>query len=100
MKYTLFDLDITTIGDPTTFNCSHVVGDGFTVRGENLAFKTGTTQFSHYVLASLAPYLAAKQRTTDKADWMYFEDTISCPDPQCGALFAIKRTAAKTYEYN
>jgi len=99
MKYRLFDLEITTIGDPKTFNCSHIVGDGCIVQGENIMFKSDTTHFSHYVLASLMPYIAAKQRTTDKADWMYFENTIACPDPQCSALFVIKRTALKTYEY-
>lgn len=46
MKYQLFDLEIETVGDPATFNCSHTVGDGLVVKGENISFKPGTTRFS------------------------------------------------------
>jgi uncharacterized repeat protein (TIGR04076 family) len=100
MKYKLFDLEVDTVGDPLTFNCSHALGEGLRVHGENILFKLGTKQFSHYALASLMPYLAAKQRAQDKSDWMYFESEIACPDPQCGARFTIKRLGSKEYEYN
>lgn len=100
MKYYLFDLEIDTIGDPKAFNCSHEVGDGLVVKGENISFKPGTKQFSHYALSSLLPYVAAKQRTEQEADWMFFETDIACPDPQCGARFRFKRCAKKEYEYD
>lgn len=99
MKYYLFDLEIETIGDPETFNCSHKLGDGLIVKGENISFKPGTTQFSHYALGSLLPYIAAKQRATQGTDWMFFESEIACPDPQCGARFCFKRGAKKVHEY-
>ncbi len=99
VKYDLYDLEITTAGDPKTFNCSHVVGQGLIAEGENIRFKEGTEQFSHYALAALMPYIAAKQRTDDSSDWMYYETEIRCPDPKCGALFVFKRLAKKTYEY-
>lgn len=99
MKYQLFDLEIETTGDPKTFNCSHKVGDGLLVKGENIMFKPETKQFSHYVLASLMPYVAAKQRVTDKADFMYFEAEIACPDPKCGGLFRFKRLKKQIYRY-
>jgi uncharacterized repeat protein (TIGR04076 family) len=99
MKYKLFDLKITTIGDKGTFNCSHIVGDGFFVCGEQIQFFEYTKQFSHYALATLLPYLAAKQRADDVNDWMYYESLIACPDPQCGALFSIERTERAEYEY-
>ncbi len=99
MKYQLFDLEITTVGDPATFNCSHVVGHGLRVQGENIAFLPGTHQFSHYALATLAPYIAAKQRATQGADWMKFESDIACPDPLCGARFRIKQMGKRIYEY-
>jgi uncharacterized repeat protein (TIGR04076 family) len=100
MKYYLFDLEIETVGDPKTFNCSHKVGDGLVIRGENLLFKTGTKQFSHYVLASLAPYIAAKQRASEKQDFMYYESDIACPDPKCGALFRFRRSRKHEYVYS
>ncbi len=100
MKYYLFNLEIETIGDPKTFNCSHKVGDGLTVEGENISLKPGTKQFSHYALSSLLPYVAAKQRAEQETDWMFFETDIACPDPKCGAKFRFKRGAKKEYEYH
>lgn len=99
MKYELYELEITTVGDPATFNCSHVVGEGLVVKGENISFKQGTTQFSHYALASLMPYIAAKQRAQQPSDWMYYETQIACPDPQCGARFEFKRRQKRTHTY-
>lgn len=99
MQYKLYDLEIETIGDPAQFNCSHKVGDGLLVKGENILFKQGTKQFSHYVLATLMPYIAAKQRVEQQSDWMYYETDIACPDPQCGAKFRFKRTSKTAYNY-
>lgn len=100
MKYELYDLTITTAGDPTTFNCSHVVGQGLSIKGENMSLLQNTTAFSHYVLASLIPYIAAKQRANSTKDWMYYESQFACPDPRCGAVFVIQRTKMRTYTYN
>lgn len=100
MKYKLYDLEITTVGDPSTYNCSHVHGDQLLVRGENIAFGPNTTQFSHYALATLMPYIAAKQRASDDKDWMAVEADIACPDPLCGARFHFKRLKLTTYEYS
>jgi uncharacterized repeat protein (TIGR04076 family) len=98
-KYRLYDLEITTVGDQSTFNCSHTVDEGLLVEGENIRFKENTAQFSHYVLATLIPYLAAKQRAEQATDWMKFESDIACPDPQCGAKFRIIQTQENIYEY-
>lgn len=99
MRYKLHDLKVTTTGDTDNFNCSHIVGDGFFVRGEQLQFFEHTRQFSHYALATLMPYLAAKQRADNSHDWMYYESLIACPDPQCGALLSVERTERAEYEY-
>lgn len=99
MKYTLHDLEVTTAGDPTTYNCSHIYGQGLVVKGENIEFIEGTKHFSHYSLATLIPYIAAKQRPGNKNDWMYSECEIACPDPICGAVFRIERKGLKTYNY-
>jgi uncharacterized repeat protein (TIGR04076 family) len=99
MKYNLYDLEIETIGDPATFNCSHKIGDTLLIKGENLSFKPGTKQFSHYALATLMPYIAAKQRVEQKSDWMFYETDIACPDPKCGAKFHIKQVGKHSYKY-
>lgn len=100
MTYKLYDLKITVTGDPHTFNCSHTLTDELIVEGENIRFGDATRQFSHYALATLAPYIAAKQRTIDAADWMSFEDEIACPDPRCGARFCIARIGQREYDYS
>lgn len=100
MRYELYDLEITTIGDQESFNCSHKPGDGLIVKGENIYFKPGTKQFSHYTLATLIPYIAAKQRTNSETDWMFYETDIACPDPKCGAKFRFIRKRKSTYSYS
>jgi len=99
MKYQLYDLEITVTGDHATFNCSHKIGDTLIIQGENLSFKPGTEQFSHYALATLMPYIAAKQRAESPNDWMSYETDIACPDPKCGALFHFELTGQRDYEY-
>jgi uncharacterized repeat protein (TIGR04076 family) len=99
MKYELYDLIITTSGEPHAFNCSHKAGEGLIVEGENIRFLPGTRYFSHYALATLMPYIAAKQRANQLSDWMYFESEIACPDPRCGARFVIKRLDKREYNY-
>jgi len=99
MKYKLNDIRVITVGDMSTFNCSHKVGEGFVCKGENLSFAKGTKSLSHFVLASLMPYIAAKQRVRDDADWMEFETDIACPDPKCGARFRFEIIGKSTYEY-
>lgn len=100
MKYELNDICLITVGDPASFNCSHRVGDGFECKGENIIFNEQTKFFSHYVLATLIPYIAAKQRVEDQNDWMLFEKDIACPDPRCGAIFQFSITGKSRYEYS
>ena len=100
MNYTLNTVSVTTIGEPKQFNCSHKVGDGFVCDGENLIFFETTKQFSHYALCTLMPYIAAKQRASDPADWMKSETDISCPDPRCKAIFRFSVIDRVEHDYN
>ena len=99
MKYTLNNLKITLEGDAKTFNCSHVVGQGFIVEGENFRLLPNTKFFSHYSFASVIPFISPKQRTSDVKDWMTYENNIACPDPKCGAVLHIERINKQIYEY-
>ncbi len=99
MKYKLNDLKITVQGDPKIFNCSHELGQGFIVEGENFRLLKGTKYFSHYSFASVMPFIAAKQRAKDNNDWMKYENDIACPDPKCGAFLRIERIGERVYEY-
>lgn len=86
--FTLYDLKVTVVGDPTTFVCSHQVGSYFLVEGENLVFPQPQA-FSMYALSALLPLLPAKQRVLNPNDWMVSDTLIACPDPNCHAQFEI-----------
>jgi uncharacterized repeat protein (TIGR04076 family) len=89
-KFWLYDLRVVTVLDGRTAVCNHVEGDSFLVQGENLVFQSDH-RISMFALASLLPLLPAKQRDTDKADWMTTDAEVACPDPHCGGRFRIER---------
>lgn len=95
-SFTLYDLEISVIGDPIDFVCSHKPGHAFDVVGENLVFGDRNNKFSQFALAALMPLLPAKQRVTHKNDWMTTDALIDCPDPYCKAQFEIRRKANQT----
>ena len=89
-SFTLYDLRVETIEGDRPFVCSHEVGSGFEVRGENIHLDAGKP-FSLYALAALLPLLPPKQRPLNEFDWMATDHVIACPDPHCGARFRISR---------
>jgi uncharacterized repeat protein (TIGR04076 family) len=95
-EFTLHDLRVETIAGERPFVCSHVVGSGFEVRGENLHFDPDKP-FSMYALAAIQPLLPATPRHVDTYDWMATDHGIACPDPHCGARFRISRIGERTF---
>ena len=98
-SFELYDLKVETIATERPFVCSHREGDYFLVQGENLVFPE-TDRFSMYALSAILPLLAAKQRVTDRNDWMYTDAEITCPDPNCGARFRITRTGKRVFRHH
>lgn len=98
-EFSLYNLEISVVGDPSTFACSHALGKNFTVCGENLIFE-GSNSFSLYALSALLPLLPAKQRPTHQNDWITTDDYVHCPDPHCGAQFKISRTDQTTFKHS
>lgn len=98
-QFSLYDLLVEVVGNPSTFVCSHTLGDSFKVLGENLVFDT-TKSFSMYSLSALLPILPAKQRLTDPNDWMTTDTKIACPDPNCGAKFKITRLDKRNFNHS
>jgi uncharacterized repeat protein (TIGR04076 family) len=97
--FSLYDLEISIVGDPATFVCSHTPGKNMLVKGENLFFD-GTDHFSLYALSALLPLLPAKQRITHEHDWMSTDHFVACPDPNCGARFKISRVGQTTFHHS
>ncbi|MBE6129368.1 MAG: TIGR04076 family protein [Erysipelotrichaceae bacterium] len=91
--FELYDLKVETVATERPFVCSHREGEYFLVEGENLVFPENRT-FSMYALSALLPLLAAKQRVTDRNDWMYTDGEIACPE---GEPFELERTVGSKY---
>lgn len=98
-EFTLYDLRVEVVAKSGNMICNHKVGDYFELRGENLRLPPDQT-FPIYPLAALLPLLPAKQRDTHPNDWMTTDTDIACPDPNCGALFRITRTAKRTFRHS
>lgn len=98
-QFELFDLKVEVVAGDRPMVCSHKVGDYFTVEGENIRMPSGQS-FSLYALAALLPLLPAKQRSTDRNDWMSTDEVVACPDPNCGGRFRITRTGKRTFRHS
>lgn len=98
-KFTLFNLKVEVVATDRPMVCSHHAGDYFLVIGENLVFPE-TNSFSMYALSALLPLLPAKQRSLHPNDWMLSDSLIACPDPNCGAKFAITRVGTTEYSHS
>jgi uncharacterized repeat protein (TIGR04076 family) len=100
-QFKLYDLNVSVVGDPDTFVCSHEPGPAFQVVGENLVFPDeGEKKFSMYALSAVMPLLPVKQRETHPNDWITTDEAIACPDPHCGARFLIERTTSTTFKHS
>ena len=98
-SFELYDLRVeVTAPEGGKIYCGAKVGDHFELHGEMLHLPPGQG-FSIYSLAAVLPLLAAKQRATDRNDWMTTDAEIACPDPHCGARFRITRTGRTTFSH-
>ena len=98
-EFTLHDLRVEVIAGDKPMVCNHRAGDYFDVSGEDLTLPPGQS-FPLYPLAAILPLLPAKQRATEPADWMTTDADVACPDPNCGALFRIRRTGRRTFRHD
>lgn len=98
-EFTLYDLKIEIIKGEKDFVCSHKEGDFFELSGENISMPDRQT-FSIYAMSALIPLLPAKQRMTDSNDFMTTDTDVACPDPNCGALFRIRRIRKRIFKHS
>lgn len=96
--FELWDLRVEVVQGDRPMVCNHPAGSWFELQGENLVFPAGQS-FPLYPLAGLLPILPAKQRDTHPADWMSTDTDVACPDPNCGGIFRITRTARRTFRH-
>ena len=97
-SFELFDLRVEAVVPPgAKVYCGARDKDYFEVRGEMLTLPPGQG-FSMYSLASVLPFLAAKQRPIDANDWMASDDEIACPDPNCQSRLRIVRLGRRRFQ--
>jgi uncharacterized repeat protein (TIGR04076 family) len=96
--FTLYDLRVEVVATDRPMVCNHRPGDYFELSGEDLSLPPGQT-FPIYPLAALLPLLPAKQRETADNDWMTTDCDVACPDPNCGALFRVRRVGRRQFRH-
>jgi uncharacterized repeat protein (TIGR04076 family) len=98
-SFELYDLRVEVVAPPgEPIFCGATPGEYFELRGELLFLPPGQG-FSIYSLASVLPLLAAKQRPTDRRDWMTTDAEIACPDPNCSTRLRITRTGRRRFSH-
>jgi uncharacterized repeat protein (TIGR04076 family) len=96
-RFELYDLRVEVVAPKgARLYCGARVGDYFELRGEMLTLPPGQGM-SIYSIASVLPFLAAKQRPTDASDWMTTDAEIACPDPNCPSRLRITRIAKRVF---
>ncbi len=97
--FELHDLAIEVESIHGNCTCNMKVGDRFFLQGGKLSMPDGA-DFCLYALQSTLPLLPAKQRHNHPADWMETDSRIICPDPACGLIMRIDRTATRTLRHD
>lgn len=101
-EYELYDLKVEVISsaDGRPMVCRHKAGDTLTLTADDQISLPAGQAFALYALAALLPILAAKQRAFNRADWVYTDSVVACPDPNCGGRFKITRGELHTYRHS
>ena len=99
-EFELFDLRVEVAAPKDAkIYCGAKAGDYFELHGEMLILPPGQG-FSIYSLAALLPLLPAKQRVSDKNDWMSSDAEVACPDPNCPTRFRISRGPKRRFKHS
>jgi uncharacterized repeat protein (TIGR04076 family) len=97
-EFELYDLRVRIEAIKGHCTCQHQVGDEFELRSGQLHLPAGRG-FCLYALQSCIPLLPAKQRASHPHDWMTTDARVVCPDPLCGVVMVIERTARRTLRH-
>lgn len=75
--------------------CGMAVGDHFELTDSaHLKIPAGK-HFCVYALASVLPFLAAKQRDMPPGDWLERDTLFICPDPEERLVMRVERTCKR-----
>lgn len=91
----LYDLRVTVERIEGRSVCGMNVGDHFDLTDSaHLKLPEGQ-HFCVYALASVLPFLAAKQRDLAAGDWLAQDTQFACPDPEERLIMQVSRTCRR-----
>jgi uncharacterized repeat protein (TIGR04076 family) len=91
----VYDLRVTVDRIEGRSVCGMAVGDYFELtHSAHLRLPEGR-HFCVWALASVLPFLAAKQRDLPTGDWLESDTLFCCPDPEERLVMRVERTARR-----
>ncbi len=90
-EFMLYDLRVTVVSIEGESVCGMQVGDYFELTESSRLRLPPGQHFCVYALASVLPFLAAKQRELEANDWLARDSRIACPDPEERLVLQIER---------
>ena len=90
-EFMLYDLRVTVVSIEGASVCGMQVGDYFDLTESSRLRLPPGQHFCIYALASVLPFLAAKQRELEANDWLARDSLIACPDPEERLVLQIER---------
>ncbi|MEV0729769.1 MULTISPECIES: TIGR04076 family protein [Polymorphospora] len=91
----IYDLRVTVDRIEGRSVCGMDVGDHFDLTDSaHLKLPEGK-HFCVYALASVLPFLAAKQRDVPPGDWLAQDSLFACPDPEERLIMRVERTCRR-----
>ncbi len=96
--FQLYDLRVTVVAIEGRSVCSMAVGDYFELTESSKLRLPDGAHFCIYALASIVPFLAAKQRQLSAGDWLERDSLIACPDPDERLVMKIERIGHRTMD--
>ncbi len=90
-EFMLYDLRVTVVSIEGESVCGMQVGDYFELTESSRLRLPPGQHFCVYALASVLPFLAARQRELEANDWLARDSLITCPDPEERLVLQIER---------
>ncbi len=90
-EFMLYDLRVTVVSIEGESVCGMRVGDYFELTQSSRLRLPPGQHFCVYALATVLPFLAAKQRELEANDWLARDSLIACPDPEERLVLQIER---------
>jgi uncharacterized repeat protein (TIGR04076 family) len=94
----LYDLRVTVERIEGRSVCGLAVGDYFELTESSRLRLPPGRHFCIYALASVIPFLAAKQRQMPQDDWLEQDSLVCCPDPEERLVMRIERLGERTLD--